>query len=161
MSLYNDSSSQHNTTTSKCKSGLLMSRGLWQRAHLPCMCRPCNQIYRHRCHGDGDTPECSAGHTDTPQSSLRQMSTSDTLKEKKQGGEETQREMILHQHGAQEEIWCGIETEVFISLFYWIWMLTMLVNVTMSLSINDFIVWASWHEEFVRGERLSLWWQII
>lgn len=42
---------------------------------LPCRCCPGNQIYRHRCHGDGDTSECSAGHTDTPQSSRGRRST--------------------------------------------------------------------------------------
>lgn len=42
---------------------------------LPCRCCRGNQIYRHRCHGVGDTPKCSAGHTDIPQSSRRRRST--------------------------------------------------------------------------------------
>lgn len=51
----------------------------WLRKYLgcilPCRCCPGNPVYRHRCHGGGDTPECSAGHTDTPQSSRGQRPT--------------------------------------------------------------------------------------
>lgn len=42
---------------------------------LPCRCCLGNQIYRHMCHDDGDTPEYSAGRTDTPQSSQVRKST--------------------------------------------------------------------------------------
>lgn len=40
-----------------------------------CRCCPGNRVYRHRYHDDGDTPECSAGGTDTPQSSQVRKST--------------------------------------------------------------------------------------
>lgn len=42
---------------------------------LLCTCYHGNQVYRHRCPFDDDTPGCSVGHSDTPQSSPAQKST--------------------------------------------------------------------------------------
>lgn len=85
-------------------------------AYLPCMWRPCSPVYTHRCHGADDTPRNSAGHSDTPPSSLRQRSTWDTLR----GREATQENHFRTKNRDNSVIITGETHKIFlaVTVFY-------------------------------------------